>query len=176
MVLDSMDRAWHCVRRILAYSLETDQAVYLGIGRGQIEHVERGSEGVEGSAIYYASDALLALKTQPETELLSEINRGSFRYNLIVSDRAIINHYHLLTLHAIISRMLERTALQQQASDLKYFYPDRTNAWYADKLFRSAGGKHAEVNFSKHLHRADYKLLTEMEQAWIDYFDSEVVR
>lgn len=176
MVVKSMEDAWHCLRRIFRYVRATDQGVYVGIGRGEIKSQDRGSEGVEGSAIYYASDALLELKTDPSTELLSEIMRGSFRYNLVVSDNAVLNNYHTQYLHAIFSRMLGRTELQQEASDLKFFFPDQTNAWYADRLFHSKGGKNAEVNFSKHLNRADYKLLTEMEQTLIDYFDSEDLR
>lgn len=171
MVLSSMRDAWRCLRVLLRALHETEHEVYVGLGRGEISGAHEGSEGVEGSAVWRASDALLGLKEDAKSELLDVISKGPLRYNIMVDDEAGVNAYHLQNLFAILSRMLERTTLQQRASDLKYFYPDQNNTWFAEKLFSGAGGKHAETNFSKHLSRANHKLLTEMEETFIGYFD-----
>lgn len=174
MVVDSMQKAWHCLRIIYRQVRLSSYQVYVGIGRGEVHGAEEGSEGIDGSAIWRASDALLELKSVPGTVLLEEIRRSAFRYNLKVSEQDVVNRYHLQNLYMVFSRMLERTALQQEAADLKFFYPEQSNTWYADKLFQGEQGEHGEVNFSKHLSRGHYKELQEMEQTIIHYFESEM--
>lgn len=175
MVLNNMKLAWTCIRVIYRHVRRTNQSIYLGIGRGEVSSEEHSSEEIEGTAIWRASDALSELKEKPSNEVLEEIAKSSFHYNIKVSDQNRCNDYHRLVLYGILSKMERRTKLQQDASDFKFFFPNQSNKWYAERLFQGQGSANAEVNFSKHLIRGDHKLLAEMERNLIAYFDREEI-
>ncbi len=158
----------------MLYALSTarDIPFYVGMGVGSIDLTNNtNAELVNGNAIWLATEALDALKGKPKNEILARQKSARFRYAITVSECSAENQALQHFLYYIMSRVMQRTELQQRAAMLKEAHPD----WDNLRLYRALKGKSQEViasenaiaNFSKLLRRGDYQLVRDAEDAFL---------
>ena len=152
--------------------------MYIGLGTGWTHdlHGDHHADRMEGPVIFRAADALRELKEKPDSEVLRRIGRDAigkptqFRCNLHAGEDKSVNLMvtgHLMLLLQMVER---RGALQCRAVALKRQYPDQPARMYAHQLWAGSKNppKDAVKSFSKHLMRAEYALVEEMIQTFVE--------
>lgn len=171
-VLMNPEAGFQAYKALYALSTARGLPFYVGMGAGSVDLNESANaELVNGAAIWLAAEALEKLKGKAESELMSRQKRARFRYAIAVSENPAENQVLQHFLFYMMSHVLRRTRLQQQAAALKEAHPD----WDNLRLYRALEGKEQEVieaenaiaNFSKLLRRGDYQLVRDAEEAFL---------
>ncbi len=171
-ILTNPEAGFQAYKALYALSTARGLPFYVGMGAGSVDLTSSAdAELVNGEAIWLAAEALEQLKGKPDTELLARQKRARFRYAIAVSEDPAENQPLQHFLFYMMSRVLRRTGLQQQAAALKEAHPD----WDNLRLYRALEGKEQEVieaenaiaNFSKLLRRGDYQLVRDAEEAFL---------
>jgi hypothetical protein len=171
-VLTSPEAGFQAYKALYALATARGLPFYVGMGVGSVDlSASADAELVNGAAIWLAAEALDKLKAKAENELMSRQKRARFRYAIVVSEEPAENQVLQHFLYYIMSRVMRRTDLQQQAAALKDAHPD----WDNLRLYRALKGKGQEViaaenaiaNFSKLLRRGDYQLVRDAEEAFL---------
>ncbi|NLB37784.1 MAG: hypothetical protein GX810_00860 [Clostridiales bacterium] len=152
--------------------------MYVGLGAGWAQDLihQDDADRAQGPMIFRAADALKQLKAKPDSEVLRSVARdaaqkpAAFRCNVNVGAEDAVNRMvtgHLLLLLRIVQ---QRGDLQRRAVALKRQHPDQPARTYAAQLWegQKEQPRDAAKSFSKHLMRAEYALVDEMADTFVE--------